>query len=67
MSEVLGLRTGTEIFISYLNDDDKTVSGYAQLLSLTPELVTFKTDKNVIIIPVSRLLKIKQRRDGGRA
>lgn len=50
-----------DTFISYLDDNGKTVSGFAQLISLTSELLTFKTDKNVVATPLSRVLKIKQK------
>lgn len=54
---------GQEIFISYKDDNENTISGFAVLLELSEKLVKFKTNQNIIIIPTSRLLKIKQRLD----
>ena len=51
---------GKSAFISYLDDDDKTVSGYVTLISIN-DFVTFRTDKNLIRISSQRVLKIKER------
>lgn len=51
---------GKEVFISYLNDNNQTISGYVILLEVN-EFVRFKTNQNIIRIPVSRVLKIKEK------
>lgn len=51
---------GKEVFISYLNDDNETISGYVSLLECNG-FVIFKTGKNIIRIPSSRVLKIKEK------
>lgn len=47
-------------FVSFKDEFDKVVSGYFELISLTDSLLTIATDKNILTIPVSRVLKIKQ-------
>ncbi|MFA5723668.1 MAG: hypothetical protein WC979_05400 [Candidatus Pacearchaeota archaeon] len=56
-----GIREGEEIFLSYLDDNEKIVSGYFILLKLSEALIQIKSNQNVIVIPISRLVKIKQR------
>ena len=51
-----------EAFISYLNDDGQVTSAYVELLECNG-FVVFKTSQNIIRIPSSRVLKIKERID----
>lgn len=61
--KVSGIREGEEIFISYKDDNEQIVSGFVVLISISETLITFKTNQNTITIPVSRLIKIKQRKE----
>jgi hypothetical protein len=54
----MGLR---EDFLIYLNDDDRQVSAYVEILELNSGFVKFKTGTNILVIPISRIIKIKQR------
>lgn len=54
------IREGEQVFISYFDDDDKTVSGYVVFISMFDNLITFKTNYNQVTIPTSRLLKLKR-------
>jgi len=54
---------GKKVFISYVDDDDKKVSTFVDLLEFTDSVVKFKTNHNIISLPVSRLLKIKEKTD----
>ena len=49
-----------EVFISYLNDDNNVVSAYVEILQMNG-FVKFKTNQNIISIPQSRVLKIKEK------
>ena len=60
-NKVSGLREGEEVFISYRDDNEQIVSGYFILLSLSETLLQVKSNQNIIVIPISRLIKIKQR------
>ena len=51
---------GKRVFISYLNDDDRKNEGWFILISIENNLVTFKSGINIISIPSSRVLKIKE-------
>lgn len=53
-----------EALIFYLNDDGTTTSTYAEIISSENGLLKFKTKNNVISIPISRVLKIKERGNG---
>ncbi len=53
-------KIGKKVFISYLNDDNEVRSAYVSLLSITDSIVRFETKNNIITIPVSRLLKLKE-------
>jgi hypothetical protein len=54
---------GKEEFLSYLNDTGETISGYFEILEITQAWVKIKTKGNFIIIPMSRVLKIKLKED----
>lgn len=61
MDKISDLGNGKKVFLSYLNDDNKVISGYVDLLSYDAGgFVVFKTDKNLIRIPPNRVLKIKE-------
>ena len=49
------------IFISYLNDDNTTISGYVELIEYSEGFVVFKTGSNILRIPSVRVLKIKEK------
>ena len=57
------MREKNKSFISYLNDDGQQVSSFVNVLELNSNFVKFATDTNVIVIPVSRILKIKQTKE----
>jgi len=59
--KVSDIREGEEIFLSYLEDNNQIVSGYFTLVHMSDTLLEIKSNSNVIIIPISRLIKIKQR------
>ena len=56
-----GLKEGQEIFCSYLEDNGIQTQGYFYLLKLTDSYVQLKSNSNILILPMSRVLKIKQR------
>jgi len=47
-------------FISYLEDDDSKKDGFVEILEINQSFVRFSTDKNIIILPIARVIKIKQ-------
>jgi uncharacterized protein (UPF0248 family) len=49
-----------EVFISYLDDNDKIVSAYVILIECNL-FVVFRTNQNILRIPSHRVLKIKER------
>ena len=59
--KVSDIREGEEIFLSYLEDNNQVVSGYFKLIHMSDTLLEIKSNSNLIIIPLSRLIKIKQR------
>jgi hypothetical protein len=52
-------------FIVYLDDDERKISGFVDIVELKDNYVKFLTNaNNTIIIPMNRILKIKRRNDG---
>ena len=51
----------SEVFISYLDDDNVQTNAYVKLISCQGAFTTFSTANNIIKIPSSRVLKIKLR------
>lgn len=56
-----GIKGGQEIFCSYLEDSGIQTQGYFYLLKITDSYVELKSNSNILILPMSRVLKIKQR------
>lgn len=50
-------------FLSYLDDNDQKINGFVDILEFDKSFIKFQTDKNVITIPSSRILKLKEERD----
>ncbi len=51
-------------FICYLDDNDKKISGYVDVIDIDNSFVKFVTRQgNLITIPMRRVLKIKQKGD----
>jgi hypothetical protein len=58
--KISDISRGKKVFLSYLDDDDKVISGYVTLLECDG-LVIFETNQNRISIPANRVLKIKEK------
>ncbi len=50
-------------FIAFLDEDNNKIEGYFEVLVDNGILIRFKTASNVITIPYSRLLKMKERKE----
>jgi len=50
-----------ECFLVYLEDNGQQTSAYVYVQEIKEGLITFKTSKNIITIPTSRVIKIKER------
>ena len=51
-------------WISYLDEKNKSRQGFITIVEFDSSFVKFKTEsKNLIIIPTSRILKIKYKED----
>lgn len=50
--------------ISYLEDDNRVINVFVDILEMTDSYVKFKTiHGTIIIVPLHRVLKIKKRED----
>ena len=51
----------TQMFISYKDENDETISGYFDVLDLNENgFIVFNTSKNKVRIPLTRVLKTKE-------
>ena len=50
-------------YICYLNDNDEKSDGFVDILEINQGFVKFITNKNTLIIPINRILKIKEEKD----
>lgn len=57
--------TENKSWICYTDDDGKRREGFVDILESNETFVKFKTDKNTITIPFSRIVKIKEGRQDG--
>ncbi len=49
------------VFLSYLDENDIKREGYVELVYLDSSIIKFKTKGNLISLPTSRILKLKQK------
>lgn len=56
-----GYRKEKEVFLIYLEDNNEPVSAYVHIIDIKEGLIKFQTNKNIITLPVSRIIKIKER------
>lgn len=47
-------------FVVYFDDNDSKVTAYVEILELNQAFVRFSNGKNIITLPISRILKIKE-------
>lgn len=48
-------------FIAFLDEEDKKIEGWFEVLIDNGIFIKFKTASNILTIPYSRILKIKER------
>jgi hypothetical protein len=51
------------VHITYLEEQDRVFAGYVELVEITEQTITFLTSSNEITIPLSRLIRLKRKRD----
>jgi len=59
--EELSYKEERDAHISYLDENNNVVDGWFKIITLTDGWLSFKTTSNTITIPISRLIKIKER------
>lgn len=50
------------VFVSFRDENDRIVNGYFELVSESPR-IKIKSGKNIITIPESKLLKMKEQNE----
>lgn len=50
---------GEKSYICYLDDNDQKVDGFVEIIETNTTFVKFITNKNTLIVPFARVLKIK--------
>ena len=50
-------------FIAYLNDTGESITGYFDVIEINPGFVKIRTKGGIVIIPMNRVLKIKQKEE----
>ena len=64
-NKAISEKEGSErVFISYLDETNKVINGYCDLIKISDSVIKIATDKNLITIPLVRVLKIKQEKGG---
>jgi hypothetical protein len=53
------------VFISFLNDDDSKVETYCELVEENQNYIKVKIGLNLILVPMHRLLKLKEVSNNG--
>lgn len=63
MLDVSEKKEAEKVFISYLDETNKVINGYCDLIKISESVITIGTDKNIVIIPLVRVIKIKRERE----
>lgn len=50
-------------FICYLDDNNQRVEAFVDLIEVNSVLVKFSTNRNIVTIPFTRVLKIKEQKE----
>lgn len=53
----------SEAYITYKDENDETQQGWFKIVEKNSGYITFLTGKNKITIPMSRILRVKERGD----
>ena len=51
-------------FLSYLEDNGQTISGFFEIVEIKDTYIKIKTRGNIVLIPMGRILKIKLKERG---
>jgi uncharacterized protein (UPF0248 family) len=57
-------RDKDEAFISYLDENSNRIDTWVEIIEESNSFVKFRTEKNILTIPLYRILKIKRRLEG---
>ena len=60
LSEAIRDKHTKRVYLSYRNDNETIFSGYVDLIKRTDYVVEFLTRGNLVVIPMNRVLKIKE-------
>lgn len=52
---------GNDAFLTYLGVDGKLIEVWVEIISAAGFMIKFKTEKNIISIPYTRVIRIKER------
>jgi hypothetical protein len=50
----------SKVFVSYIDENNNNINGYVDLLEISINYIKIGTDRNILTIPISRVLKIKE-------
>jgi|TARA_Y100000031_G_C7973876_1_gene271636 hypothetical protein len=50
-------------FLSYLDDDDEKKKAIVEIIESNKVFIKFATNKNIITLPFSRIIKLKEERE----
>jgi len=53
-------KKGDEKFIAFYDENNELIEGFFIIIEETPTYVKIKTSKNILTLPWSRVLKIKE-------
>jgi hypothetical protein len=48
-------------YLCYFDDNDQKVNGFVEIIEANSVFVKFSTNKNIVTIPFSRVIKIKEK------
>lgn len=54
-----------EVFVSFLDEQNIKVEGWFQLIEESSNFIKIQTGSNLLTIPFSRILKVKERLNNG--
>lgn len=56
------MKNHKDSFLIYIDDDDKRKEAYVEVLESNENFIKFATVKNIITIPTTRIVKLKEQK-----
>ena len=65
MKDVSRCKDSSKTFLSYKDENDNIINAHVNIIEFNESFIKFETKSNIIIIPINRILKMKEGKKNG--